>query len=107
MSMLFVCAFEFGPGPIVWIYLSEVCNDKSLTVATFCNWTAALCVGFFTPTLLNAINTGPTYLLFGGFNIVGVLFMAVFMKETMGLSDAEMKNLYRNDRDVIGEFERK
>jgi hypothetical protein len=29
------------------------------------------------------------------------------MKETKGLSDAEVKALYRNDRDIIGEFETK
>lgn len=23
----FICAFEFGPGPIVWLYNSEICND--------------------------------------------------------------------------------
>ena len=27
MVVVFVCAFEFGPGPIVWLYISEICND--------------------------------------------------------------------------------
>ena len=34
MVILFVCTFEFGPGPIVWIYISEICNDKAASVAT-------------------------------------------------------------------------
>ena len=26
-TMLFVAAFEFGPGPIVWLYNGEICTD--------------------------------------------------------------------------------
>ena len=37
MIICFVCVFEFGPGPVVWLYISEICNDKSASVATTVN----------------------------------------------------------------------
>jgi hypothetical protein len=48
-----------------------------------------------------------TFLLFAGFNFISVVFLLLFMKETKGLTDAEVKVLYRKDRDIIGEFESK
>lgn len=37
-TILYIMAFEFGPGPIVWIYMSEVMNEKGVAVGTFLNW---------------------------------------------------------------------
>jgi len=35
--LVFIAAFEFGPGPITWAYMSEVCNDKGTSAATSVN----------------------------------------------------------------------
>lgn len=49
MTMLFVCAFEFAPGPIMWLYNGEILNDKAVSVAVFLNWTFVLIIGLITP----------------------------------------------------------
>jgi SP family facilitated glucose transporter-like MFS transporter 1 len=49
MTMLFVASFEFGPGPIVWLYNGEILNNKAISVAVFLNWVFTLLVGYFTP----------------------------------------------------------
>jgi len=87
MTMLFVCAFEFAPGPIVWLYMGEILNDKGISVAVFLNWTFTLIVGLFTPTIMKSMGNGPTFIMFGCFNICAALFIFFFMKETKGLSD--------------------
>ena len=103
LTMAFVCAFEFAPGPIVWLYMGEILNDKGISVAVFLNWTLTMMVGLLTPSLINAINVGPTFILFGIFNTLAAIFIFCFMKETKGLTDQEVKKLYT--KDVIGEFE--
>lgn len=105
LTMAFVCAFEFAPGPIVWLYMGEILNDKGISVAVFLNWTLTMLVGLLTPSLINAIHTGPTFILFGIFNTMAAIFIFCFMKETKGLTDQEVKKLYT--KDVIGEFEEK
>lgn len=92
MTMLFVCAFEFAPGPIVWLYMGEIMSDKGLSAGALANWTFCLAVGLITPTLING-SFGPakTFWLFGLFNILAVVFIMFFMKETRGLSDEEVK----------------
>ena len=89
MTMLFVCAFEFAPGPVVWLYMGEIMNEKGLSAGALANWTFTLVIGLITPTLMSPEGFGParTFWLFGFFNILAVAFIMVFMKETRGLSD--------------------
>lgn len=91
MTMFYVCAFEFAPGPIVWLYMGEIMNDKGLSIGCFVNWLFVLFISLFTPTLMNS-GLGPsgTFILFGGCNIFAVIFIIFFMRETKGLSDEQV-----------------
>jgi len=51
LVIAFIIGFEFGPGPIVWLYLSEICNDKATSVNTVMNWFWTLVISFITPVL--------------------------------------------------------
>ena len=35
--LLFVAFFEFSSGPIVWLYIAEICNDTAQSMATVAN----------------------------------------------------------------------
>ena len=104
--LFYVASFEFGPGPVVWMYMSEIMNDKGVSIGTLLNWTFTLIIGLITPLMFNNIKAG-TFIVFGVLCGLGTLFVFFFMKETKGLSDSDVKKLYRTDRDVIGEFESK
>lgn len=98
MTVIFVCAFAAGPGPIVWLYISEICNDKATSVGTVANWFWTLIVGILSPYLLNDwLPNGKTWILIGSISTVGLLFIIFFMKETRGKTEEEVKNLYRKD----------
>ena len=98
MTILFICAFEFGPGPIVWLYISEICNDKATSVGTVMNWFWTLTVSILSPFLINDwLTEGKTWLLFGSLSVFGLLFIVFFMKETRGKSEDEVKLLYRKN----------
>ena len=94
--MLFVAAFEFGPGPILWLYNGEILEENAISVAVFLNWLFVMIIGLLTPSLMNSwLGSGPTFIMFGLFNVAGVAFLYFFMKETKGLTDAEVKKLYQ------------
>lgn len=86
MTMLFVCAFEFAPGPILWLYIGEILNDTGISVAVFLNWFITLIVGLVSPSIINYFGIGPTFLMFGCFNAFSAIFISIFMKETRGIS---------------------
>jgi MFS family permease len=84
-SLVFVASFEFAPGPIPWLYMGEVVNDKGMTIAVFLNWLFTLIIGTVTTPWSNATPAGIFY-TFGLFNLAAVVFYLIWMKETKGLS---------------------
>ena len=95
MTMLFVISFEFGPGTILWLYCGEILTPKTLSVAIFLNWLMIVVTGLLTPSLINSwLGAGPTFMMFGVCNLIGVGILSQIMKETRGISDSEVKTLY-------------
>ena len=70
MVIAFVCAFEFGPGPIVWLYISEVSNDKAASVATFINWVFTLIISILSSYMLTQWFHATTWLILAGLSAV-------------------------------------
>ena len=85
LAVAFIFAFEFGPGPIVWLYISEICNDKATSVNTVVNWIWTLFMSIMTLYLSQWLK-GYLWLLFGATSTVGFIYLTLFMKETKGLS---------------------
>lgn len=104
MVMLFMACFQFAPGPIVWLYNGEILKDKGYSAAVTTNWLFTLVIALITPSMIGWSAAG-SFLFFGTCNALGVVSFLLFMKETMGLTDMQVKYLYRKDRDVIKEFE--
>ena len=91
--MVFVAAFEFSYGPILWLYLAEICTEKGISTGILANWTTGLIVSQITPYLLTwAANY--TFFIFGCFCFMTLMFVILFMRETKGLAESECKLLY-------------
>jgi hypothetical protein len=64
MCCMFVTFFEFGPGPIVWVYMSEIMNDKGVSIGTVINLTLTLVIGIVSPIMINSVG-GWAFIIFG------------------------------------------
>jgi len=87
--MAFIGIFECSSGPITWLYMSEIMQDKAVSIATVLNWLVNLVISIAIPYVVQAIgddNIGYIFITVGGLTVLGTLFMACFMKETRGLS---------------------
>lgn len=87
LVLAFISLFEFGPGPITWLYMSEIMQDKAVSIATVVNWMVNLLVSATIPAIIKGIgedNIGWIFIVCGGLTAVGFLFMACFMEETRG-----------------------
>ena len=85
--MVFITLFEFSSGPITWVYMSEIMQDKALTFATFLNWMINLIVSATIPSIISLIgddNIGYIFIFVGACTLAGTLFIFIFMKETRG-----------------------
>ena len=86
-------AFEIGPGPILWLYLAETCNNKAMSVNTVVCWVWTLVVSIVTPLLFKAI-AGYTWLLFASTSSIGLFYITMRMKETKGVPKEQLSKLY-------------
>ena len=87
--MAFIVFFEFASGPITWLYMAEIMQDKAVSLATVMNWTVNLIISIICPPLVKAIgddNIGWIFIICGGITFLATIFIFFFMKETKGLS---------------------
>ena len=85
LTILFIVGFEFGTGPILWVYIAEVCNDTATSIATVANQIGCLIVSIYTVPMLNYFE-GYTWLICGILSIIQLVYLKIYMKETAGLT---------------------
>ena len=89
-----ILGFQFGLGTIPWIYVAETCNDRAASVCAITNFLSCLIVVVVAPYLYSAVN-GYIWLIYATIIAFSLTFVCIFMKETKGLSEEEVKKLYR------------
>ncbi|CAE6503720.1 unnamed protein product [Rhizoctonia solani] len=86
---IFVLGYSFGWGSVPWAVMAECAPNhlRSLAMALglMTNWLFNFVISKITPTLLATIGFG-TFLLFGSFSFVMVLWTIFFLPETKGIS---------------------
>lgn len=92
MVYLFAAAFQFGWGPVCWIYVSEIPSNRlrglNVSMAAASQWLFNLVVSRVTPVMLVKVGgkTGyGTYFIYGSFCFV-MACLAFFLPETKGVS---------------------
>jgi len=88
--LIFIIGFAMSAGPIIWILCSEIYpltgRDLGVTFSTATNWIANAIVGMTFLLLLAGFGNGNTFLLYGGLNVLFIIFFVIFVPETKGVS---------------------
>ena len=88
--LVFIIGFAMSAGPIIWVICSEIFplagRDLGITVSTATNWLCNAIVGATFLTLLNVMGPAKTFWLYGGLNVMFILFLLAFVPETKGVS---------------------
>jgi SP family galactose:H+ symporter-like MFS transporter len=88
--LVFIIVFAMSAGPIIWVLCSEIYplsgRDLGVTFSTCTNWIANAIVGMTFLTLLTNLGSGNTFLLYGGLNVLFIIFFLLFVPETKGVS---------------------
>ncbi len=88
--LVFIIGFAMSAGPIIWVLCSEIYplagRDLGVTCSTGTNWIVNAIVGMTFLTLINTFGPGKTFLLYGGLNVLFILFFILFVPETKGVS---------------------
>jgi hypothetical protein len=90
-----MASFVFAPGPITWIYMSEVMNYKGVAAGTAINWLFELIIGLISKPMLESEIIGDyVFMIFAGTYTLATIIIFIFLRETKGLSEAQVSRLY-------------
>lgn len=94
---LFAMAFGASWGPASWILVSEIwplsARPYGIAIGTSSNWMNNFIIGQITPDMLTHLKYG-TYIFFGAFTALAVLFVGFFVPETKNLTLEEMDTVF-------------
>jgi len=85
--------------------MSEIMTDKGLSLGVGVNWITTVFIAFFTKNLINAfggkdIGSGRLFVSCGVITSLCGFFVIFVVKETKGLTEQEVANLYSKEPDV-------
>eukprot|EP00343_Euplotes_focardii_P011976 CAMPEP_0205831238 /NCGR_PEP_ID=MMETSP0206-20130828/43480_1 /ASSEMBLY_ACC=CAM_ASM_000279 /TAXON_ID=36767 /ORGANISM="Euplotes focardii, Strain TN1" /LENGTH=386 /DNA_ID=CAMNT_0053135683 /DNA_START=299 /DNA_END=1459 /DNA_ORIENTATION=+ len=102
-TLVFVAFFEIGIGAVLWLYLAEIMTEIGISAASGIVWTLTICVALFTPRLFDLLTPKGMYFLFAAIDVLGLIFIFIFMKESKGVSKNDLKYLYCSESVKRGE----
>lgn len=86
---LYVFCFGFSWGPVVWVLLGEMFNNKirgaALSIAASMQWVANFAVSTTFPPILQYFGLGTAYGLYTIAAAISLFFVLFFIKETKGM----------------------
>ncbi|RSL79607.1 hypothetical protein CEP51_007227 [Fusarium floridanum] len=97
---IFAAVYQFGWGPVVWTYCSEIPAARmralQMGMATASQWLFNFVVAKSTPSMFATLGRGGfgTYFVYGSFCFVMVIFAWFFVPETKGLALEDMDELF-------------
>ncbi len=91
---LYVFCFGFSWGPVVWVMLGEMFNNKiraaALAVAAAVQWVANFIISTTFPPLLQYFGLGAAYGLYATAAAISFFFVFLLIKETKGIELEDM-----------------
>jgi len=94
MANLFVVFFGLSWGPIVWVLLGEIFNNRirgaALAVAASAQWIANFAITMSFPVLLGSVGLVGAYGLYAASAFISIIFVIKYIKETRGVRLEEM-----------------
>ncbi|MBE9205865.1 sugar porter family MFS transporter [Nostoc sp. LEGE 06077] len=91
---LYVFCFGFSWGPVTWVLLGEMFNNKiraaALSVAAAMQWVANFAVSISFPPILQYFGLGAAYGIYTTAAAISLFFVLFFIKETKGMELEDM-----------------
>lgn len=86
--------YQASMGSYFFPYVAQIAVDTANSVASMVLWSGILVMAAFSNTFFDKLGNAGTFFMFFGINVVGTLYVALFMKETKGKTREEQIRLY-------------
>ena len=86
--------FQTTLGSFTWVYIGQVADEKQSAIVMGCLWFFTFILALTTDSLFTGLGNAGTFWLFSGLTLCGFFVFMCTIKETKGLTDDEIKNLF-------------
>lgn len=94
--IIYIFGFAVSWGPVAWIICSEIFPLKGreigMTITTMVNWTFAGIMMRYSLSFMNSFGKPLLFYLFASFCILAIIFVALFVPETKGMTLEKLEN---------------
>jgi len=94
-AILYIFGFAVSWGPVVWLVCSEIFplegREVGMTITTMVNWTFAELVMANALSFMQVHGNSSIFYVFAGFCLLSIIFVALFVPETKGITLEEME----------------
>ena len=101
LLMMYIAAYETSFGTIAWLILAEMfppsVRGQAVSLASTVNWIMNFIVSFTLLSLYNAL-LGYTYIIYGSFCVLAVIFVYFMVPETKGKSLEKISQEFKNKK---------
>ena len=102
----FTVGYQNGQGAMGWLYVPEVCVDAAVGFASSAAPISSILVASTFESMINSgIGVTGTLYYYAFINVLAVIFFICVVKETLGFTDIEKKNIYAPKSQVVPENE--
>lgn len=100
MLLLYIVAFAIGMGPVFWVMSAELfptsVRATGASASTLCNWAANLLVSLTFLSLIGAIGTSFTFIIYALMGVAAFLFIWRYVPETRQRSLESIERYWRS-----------
>ena len=93
----FVASFAISVGPVMWVLFSELFPNTirglAISFIGFINSAVSFSVQLIFPWQLENLGSAGTFIIYGAFGLIGLVFVLVFLPETKGKSLEELEKI--------------
>jgi Sugar (and other) transporter. len=99
-AIVYIFGFAVSWGPVAWLVCSEIFpiegREVGMTITTMVNWTFAGLVMGNALSFMKAYGNASIFYMFGGFCVLAIVFVAMFVPETKGITLEKMEFNLKN-----------
>jgi len=99
-AVVYIFGFAVSWGPVAWLVCSEIFplegREVGMTITTMVNWTFAGLVMGNALSFMKAHGNASIFYVFGGFCVLAIVFVAMVVPETKGITLEEMEFNLKN-----------
>ena len=99
-AILYIFGFAVSWGPVAWLVCSEIFplegREVGMTITTMVNWTFAGFVMANALSFMQAHGNASIFYVFAAFCVLAIIFVALFVPETKGITLEEMEFNLKN-----------